>query len=1421
MRNFLCRILLSLSLLSVVACGGSSGVEHNAAADSLCTRLADCRYRNVEQLYTTAEELLSMNVSAEYNAVARNSMAYAEMMRMDYRTARELYTQVRNTAMCEIERLVADVGLMTICYRVSANRNFFDYRAGALKRMRRIGEEEALLPSADRVRFVRAKVEFGVVSLCHFSSIGLLDEAQAVREYLARELDKCDDVALRVYARMILAGYEPDVMKRTDTYARGVGFAQNRGLLWLAGNYRLLLAISLRGEALQQSLRDSVPAAIARLNVDKVPYGELALSMAVDAADDFARYGDDYMRIEAMAVEASCNTQQGRYNAALAVLEEAVDVVNSYYRRHSVASDTLSLAEVVYSDDADDDAFTQDGAVINIPESLLSIRREASCAYAGLGEKELSDINREAYLDLLRTTRMNKQMESRVQAATDTATRLYWWTIAVVVALFVVALLLFLMNRRWRLRNAVYTSNLKRLLNLSHRLMSALPRELESESDVCNAVCGILADGFAGFSGNMRFSLTGKFTPCDEYPFVYGFALPAVADTHSYTLFVAAEKALDVEQQAVLEMSLPYVSVAVEEGLRIADIIDEQSRLEEQRLSHELYLADHKRENLLKRVSLSVVNGMRPYMDRMLNELRHLASEEQRGTIERRLQYVGELADKLNDYNTILERWIKMRRGEVCLQVENFPVSEIFDIIEKSIPYYDARGISLDVKKSNAVVRADRALTLFMVNTLVDNAGKFTPAGGSIVVDAQEGDGFVELSVADNGIGLSQSDIDRIMGAKVYDASLIGDAKEPLSKNKGGGFGLMNCKGIIEKYRKADEIFSVCRMDISGRKGEGSRFSFRLPKGVVRTVVLLLAICFPLASYGNKNYLETAGIYADSLFYANVDANYDAAGRYAAAAIDALNNYYRATIGGNDTLSLASGAATELKWWREELFPLSLKEDIYFNILDIRNELAVAALATQRWNDYRFNNGIYASLYRLVHEDRGLNEYYSNMQQLANYRQVAIALLVLLMVLMLATFLMHYVRHAVIGRMNSRMVLDVNRNLLNVTGGEGAVSGKVLGESIAKEILAALGEAMCIERVSIMLNDETGKQIVVSHPHRSDRAVENMYMRDVFESAEPYVAPGRLSLTLPLLVTVAGEKHTVGVVELVSGRPLSDNEVLNIELVARYTASVAYHSMVRMARRYKDLAMVEEEAGRVKYEEHRLHVQNMVLDNCLSVIKHETLYYPSRIKALVEQALKGIGNADMCKENISAMRELMDYYMSVFGILSNCAAKQLDEVTLRCVQIPLEKEFGALQRFVARKAAKKSLPVTLSVEPTTLEVYCDEVMLTFLLESLLEAAFALPLGGELILRAVDGGDVVRVELLDKRQSLSKDELALVFVPSKNNIAPTGLVGMEYLVAKEIMRLHEDSLLQRGGRIEARHSEEGVVFLFTLPKRNML
>ena len=1414
MRKLL-YILFTVVLLSLFSCGGAvSGVESAGRADSLCLLLDDYRYKSVEKLSVVAGELLNLNISDEYNSVAKASLAYSAMMRMDFCAAKALYDEVHAVSHCEIERLAADVGMMILCYRVSANREFFDYRAMAQARMRRIEEEAAFLPPADKARFVRAKVEFEVVSLCYFSNIGLVEEAQASREALSLEIEECDDVALRIYARMMLAAFETDVTKRAEAYALGLSMAKRSGLTWLTGNYRLLLAITLRGEVFSQG----VPAVLERLNTERLPYEEFSLLLAGEAVSDFSFYGDNYMKIEALAVAASCNTQIGEYSKALVLLGEAVDEVNAYYKEYgSGVIDTLSLGSFAYFDEAEDYSFLQNGTAVDIPECLLSIRREASCAYAGLGDKELSDINREAYLDLLRTTRMNRLMESRVQAATSTASRLYWLSLLVVAALVVVALLLWLMNRRQRRRNEVYSSNLKRLLKLTRKLLSSLPHELDSEEAVCLSVCEILSKGMEGFSGSLRFSLTTPFEVCGETPYIYNFSLPLVAGNRNYTLSVAAEKELDEEKKAILEMALPYVAVAVEEGLRIADIGDEQLRFQEQRLAHELYLAEYKRENLLKRVSASVVNGMRPYMDRIQNELRHLSCDGERAAVERRLQYVAELTDKLADYNVILERWIKMRRGDMSLQVERFSVREIFDVIEKSVPYFSARGIQLDVRRSDIVVRADRALTLFMVNTLVENAGKFTPSGGSIVVEAQESDNFVELSVTDSGVGLTQNDIDLILGEKVYDAALIGESADLSGKNKGGGFGLMNCKGIIEKYRKTDEIFSVCSMNISSRKGAGSRFSFRLPRGVVRSIVVLLAMVMPLSAFAG-DILSQVSACADSVFISNVEGRYDAAYSYAEQAISGLNRYYREIIGGADTLSLSGGTAAEILWWREEIFPPSLKEDIYFNILDIRNELAVAALALQRWSDYRYNNGIYVSLYRLVHEDKGLEGHYENMQQLANSRQAAIALLLCVIILMLVVYAIYYVRHAVIGRMTSRMVLTLNRRLLAVSKNEARLSPGELAGSMSREIFIALGEAMCIDRVSMFLKNES---VAVSFPEKGITP-SSLYMRAVCDSGEPFVSEDKLLLTLPMSVLVSGEKHCVGALEFESGRPLSESEVLNLELVARYAASVAYHSTVRMAEHYRLLAAVEEDAERVSFEENRLHVQNMVMDNCLSVIKHETIYYPSRIKALVEQALAGTGDVQLCREKVAAMVELMDYYISVFGILSNCVTRQLDEMNLSCVQVPLADLFAAMRGFVSRKAKKAALDILLDVEPTSLNVFCDKVMVEALLESLLEASLNNKVSGVLRLCAVDEGDVVRIELLDKRLNLSKEALSLMFVPSRNNItADGGLAGMEYLVAKEVMRLHEDALLQRGGRIEARATDEGVLYLFTLPKKSML
>ena len=67
-------------------------------------------------------------------------------------------------------------------------------------------------------------------------------------------------------------------------------------------------------------------------------------------------------------------------------------------------------------------------------------------------------------------------------------------------------------------------------------------------------------------------------------------------------------------------------------------------------------------------------------------------------------------------------------------------------------------------------------------------------------------------------------------------------------------------------------------------------------------------------------------------------------------------------------------------------------------------------------------------------------------------------------------------------------------------------------------------------------------------------------------------------------------------------------------LVLGYLAVIIHAFMGRVESAYRDIEEVEEDERRVRHEKNRLHVQNMVLDNCLSTIKHETVYYPNRIK---------------------------------------------------------------------------------------------------------------------------------------------------------------------------------------------------------------
>ena len=80
------------------------------------------------------------------------------------------------------------------------------------------------------------------------------------------------------------------------------------------------------------------------------------------------------------------------------------------------------------------------------------------------------------------------------------------------------------------------------------------------------------------------------------------------------------------------------------------------------------------------------------------------------------------------------------------------------------------------------------------------------------------------------------------------------------------------------------------------------------------------------------------------------------------------------------------------------------------------------------------------------------------------------------------------------------------------------------------------------------------------------------------------------------------------------------------------------------------IEMETDELNRRQYEVARLHVSNSVLDNCLSTLKHETMYYPSRIRQIV----------DTRPIDCDALDEVTGYYKSLYDILSQQALRQTE-----------------------------------------------------------------------------------------------------------------------------------------------------------------
>ena len=166
----------------------------------------------------------------------------------------------------------------------------------------------------------------------------------------------------------------------------------------------------------------------------------------------------------------------------------------------------------------------------------------------------------------------------------------------------------------------------------------------------------------------------------------------------------------------------------------------------------------------------------------------------------------------------LVEQLLFLARGDsgrTPLNITGFDLTEMMkEVWEESVMIDDAHTYRFE-GGGEIPVRGDISLIKQAARILIENASKYTPEGGEIMLRSLVSDGHPAFSVQDSGIGIKQSDIPHIF-ERFYRAD------DSRSKQTGGsGLGLAIAKWIVERHGGRFEVLS--------RKDIGTRITVILP----------------------------------------------------------------------------------------------------------------------------------------------------------------------------------------------------------------------------------------------------------------------------------------------------------------------------------------------------------------------------------------------------------------------------------------------------------------------------------------------------------------------------------------------------------------------------------------------------------------
>jgi len=180
------------------------------------------------------------------------------------------------------------------------------------------------------------------------------------------------------------------------------------------------------------------------------------------------------------------------------------------------------------------------------------------------------------------------------------------------------------------------------------------------------------------------------------------------------------------------------------------------------------------------------------------------------------LEMIGAQGTRLTQITEEVLLANRLDRGDLRIDSERVDLAQLVEHALETMRQDAPESISLTAEGNGSAALGDRDRIEQVLVNLIDNAVKYSPDGGEVVVRTVPAAASVRVEVADQGIGIPPAEQDA-----VFEKFYRGDPQH-LSVPGGTGLGLYICRELVQRMGGS--------IGVRSRPGEGSTFWFDLPK---------------------------------------------------------------------------------------------------------------------------------------------------------------------------------------------------------------------------------------------------------------------------------------------------------------------------------------------------------------------------------------------------------------------------------------------------------------------------------------------------------------------------------------------------------------------------------------------------------------